>query len=216
MEVQSPSTTVDSAQLDLFQRIIGLDTKIRSGINWFFWIGGLSLINTFGNMLGSDFVFFIGLGMTQFVAGFMAALARELPKAGNLIWVIGFAISAGIAGVFSLFGVFGRKHYRTPVIIGMVLYTLDAVLLLLFEDILSCGFHVLALIGIWNGLKAMAELEKLKEVASPEAIEKIRQQFLNSQPGETVQQHRKRLITRTIIIVIMILAMIAVQVLLRS
>src|SRR3954452_6259337 len=37
----------------------GLEKQINSGVSWLFWIGGLSLINTFINMGGGSFQFFI-------------------------------------------------------------------------------------------------------------------------------------------------------------
>src|SRR5690349_8489985 len=47
-----------------------LERQVRSGARWFFWIGGLSLINTLIAMSGRGLVFIVGLGMTQIIDGF--------------------------------------------------------------------------------------------------------------------------------------------------
>lgn len=147
-----------------------MENRLKSGVNWFFWIAGLSLVNTVTYLFGSSLIFVIGLGVTQIVDGVMSWLAMQVGQGGAVVRVIGVVIDIFIAGVFVLFGVLGRKRLYWAVLLGMVLYAVDGVILLLFKDLLGAAFHAWALLGIWGGLKAIKELKLLDDrgyVASP-------------------------------------------------
>jgi len=161
METQIPATS-DSSQLVIIQKKFSLDNKIRNRVNWFFWIAGLSLLNTIIYLSGSTITFVIGLGATQIVDGIMSALAEILGQGGIIVRLIGFAIDIGIAGIFVVFGVLGRKRIRWPIIVGIVIYVLDGIVLLLFRDFLGAAFHAWALFGIVGSLKSIKELEILE------------------------------------------------------
>src|SRR5690349_13691162 len=131
METQVSPGAASPAQLALIQEKLKLDNQIRGGVDWFFWIAGLSLINSVVYLLGNHFVFFLGLGITQFVDGFMSAFAEGFGSGATIIHLIGFALDVFIAGIFVVFGVFGRKRYKTPIILGMILYAVDGIIVLL-------------------------------------------------------------------------------------
>ncbi len=196
METQTPANAASPAQLVLIQKKLQLDNQIRGGVDWFFWIAGLSLINSIVYLLGNNFVFFLGLGITQIVDGFMSAFAEGFGSGGNILRFIGFAMDVFVAGIFVVLGLFGRKRYKMPVIIGMILYAVDAVIVLLFQDFLSAGLHAFALFGIWNGLKSISELENLEKGGNSESIESIRNRMPTPQlqvPHPlTLQQKMKR------------------------
>lgn len=201
MENQTSFTPSDIDQLAIIQKKLSLDNKIRSGLNWFFWIAGLSLLNTILYSFGTSITFVIGLGVTQIVDGFMDALANEFNTGGGIIRLIGFAIDLFIAGIFVAIGILGRRRYRAPVIIGMAIYTVDGIILLLFQNFLGAGFHALALAGVWNGLKSISELERLEKIGAGESIESIRQRI----PQVTPQQRRTRLILIGLILLVPII-----------
>lgn len=204
MESQVTPSAASPAQLAHIQKKLQLDNQVRGGVDWFFWIAGLSLINSIIYLLGKNFVFFLGLGITQFVDGFISVFATELSSGGNILRFFGFAIDVFIAGIFVVFGVLGRKRYKLPVIIGMILYTIDGVIVLLFQDFLSTGLHAFALFGIWNGLKSMSELAKLEKDRNSESIESIRNRIPMSQvqvPSQlTLQEKMKRWLLVVIIV----------------
>lgn len=139
MQAQT-SLPADSAQLAAIQRKLQLDSRFRSGIGWFYWIAALSLVNTIVYLLGAKFSFVVGVG-----------------------------IDLLIAGMFALIGYFGRKRIRWPVITGMGLYGLDAILMLLLQDFLGAAFHAWALYGIWTGLGAMRKLELMEKAGGQPA-----------------------------------------------
>ena len=138
-----------------------LQSQLVGGANWFFWIAGLSLLNSVILIAGGNWRFVIGLGITQFVDGFVHALTSEIePQAAMVFKVLGFIVALGIAGIFVLFGALARRRHRWSFIVGMVLYALDGFLLLFFQDYLGVGFHLLALFGLYNGLRASNELKR--------------------------------------------------------
>ncbi len=151
-----------------------LDRKIRNGTNWFYWIAGLSVLNMIMTFTGSSLTFSLGLGITQIIDGFMIGLVRDLGPNANLLRYIGIAIDLVIATIFVLFGFFGRKGYRWPVIIGLVLYTIDGVILLLFQDYLGAAFHALAIYGIWRGLAPVRISHEIGSISDVESKQNIR------------------------------------------
>ena len=151
----------DAAQMAMLQKKLALDSRVRSGIGWFYWIAGLSLVNTAAYLFGTTWSFVAGLGITQVVDGVMSIIAKDLGQSGMYLRVAGVIIDVVIAAAFVLFGYFGRKGIQWPVIVGMVLYVLDTILLLLLQSFFAAAFHGWALYGIWTGLKALRESQAL-------------------------------------------------------
>jgi len=199
------SYTPDQSQLFIIQGKLYLDNRIRNGVNWFFWIAGLSLVNTLIYLSGNKLTFVIGLAATQFVDGFMAALAKDLGQGGIFARVIGFVVDVCIAGIFIIFGYLGRKRYRWSIIVGMILYIFDGIIMLLFQDWLGAGFHLFALFGIWTGLKSISELDALEKSGTSESIESIRQRMPSLRPQITPQQRKTRWILIGLILLVPIL-----------
>jgi hypothetical protein len=138
--------TVDVATAQLARRV-------KSGADWFFWIAGLSLINSVIGLTGSGGGFAIGLGITLLISAF----GQGLGAAGN---AVALGLDILVVGVFVVFGVFARKGHTWSFIVGMVLYGLDGLLLLLIGGgMLSDGIHAFALFCIFVGLKANLELK---------------------------------------------------------
>lgn len=127
-----------------------LYNTIRSGGSWFFWIAGLSLINSIATHSGSQFSFVVGLGFTMIVD-------TVLNAAGTIGQLVAVAIDAAVLGTFVLFGVFARRGHIWAFVCGFILYTLDALIFVLLPDeidILPVAFHGFVLFCLWNGLMA--------------------------------------------------------------
>jgi hypothetical protein len=71
-------------------------------------------------------------------------------------------VSLFSAGFYIALGYFSCHRMRWAFITGIVLYGLDALLLLAVADWLSVGFHVFALFFIIKGLKADSEARKIE------------------------------------------------------
>jgi hypothetical protein len=126
-----------------------LEAQRRSGGQWFYWVAGLSLINTVLDLTGQDWRFLLGLGVTQLVQE-LAQSADGGTKAG----LVGL-------GVIVLFAALGQRAvfgHRWAFVLGMVLYGLDGAIFLLIQDWVGVGFHAFALVMISRGYVAARQL----------------------------------------------------------
>ncbi|MBV8051097.1 MAG: hypothetical protein JOZ80_07910 [Acidobacteriaceae bacterium] len=121
--------------------------QARAGAKWFYWIAGLSMINSLVVLRGGNLHFVVGLGITSVVDG----LAKRAGEAGP---VVDLVISGFIAAIFVLFGRFAVKTEKWAFVSGMALYGIDGVVLVCLRDYLAVGFHVFALYAIYRGYKA--------------------------------------------------------------
>lgn len=154
-----------SNNINAIEQKLRIEREFKSGAGWFYWIAGLSLINSVIVLFeigGWNFVF--GLGITQIVDGISIGLSAEFESV--VIKGLALAIDFIIAGIFILFGVFANKRHQWAFIVGMALYALDTIVFILVQDIFSILFHVFALYFIFRGFKAskqLTELEKTQE-----------------------------------------------------
>lgn len=147
------SRSVTAEELEL----AGLAAKMNSGANWFFWIAGMSLVNSLVAAFDGQWSFIIGLGITQVFDGFGHAIG-EGSGAPGLAKTIAFCLDVAVAFVFVMFGLFARKRATWAFIVGMVIYAADGLIFLLVGDLLSIGFHILALYFIFSGFSALRAL----------------------------------------------------------
>ncbi|MFB0535686.1 MAG: hypothetical protein ACETWR_11980 [Anaerolineae bacterium] len=156
---------VDQEQVGLIEGRLKIENRLKGGASLFFWIAGLSVINSLILMFGGGWNFFIGLGITQVVDGIAMTVANEIgPQAGMIIKMIAFVTDICLAGVFVIFGVLARKGHKWGFIVGMILYTLDGLIFAIVGDLPSLGFHVLALIGLITGLIALSKLSEMERI----------------------------------------------------
>ena len=135
----------------------------QSGARWFWWIAGLSLVNTAMFLSGSDMSFLFGLGTTSLID----ALAKELGGGTVVAKIIAVVIDVIIAGVYFVFGMLAKNRHNWAYIVGMVFYALDALLCLGLQLMLMAGVHLFALWCIFNGLKASRLLNKVQVASAP-------------------------------------------------
>jgi hypothetical protein len=147
-----------------------LANQVRSGANWFYWIVGLSVVNTLMILNGGGIFFPLGLGATQLVDGFAIALS-DPSWMGDTATYLGLALDFCLLGLFVLFGWLSRKGNTGAFIVGITLYTLDGLVLALFQDWLSVGFHAFALFFLITGVRANIRLQNLIPPEPPEPPE---------------------------------------------
>ncbi|MCH8048228.1 MAG: hypothetical protein IID44_31420 [Planctomycetes bacterium] len=138
---------------------IEMENRFLSGANWFFWIAGLSIVNSVLMLSGTGWGFIIGLGMTQMIDVIATEIALQEKEAATVLKLVAFGFDLVVAGMCAGVGLLARKRFAWAFILGMILYAMDGMIFLLFQDWLSFGFHVFALYGIWNGLKALRQLQ---------------------------------------------------------
>lgn len=141
-----------------------LQKELHSGASWFYWIAGLTVVNTVMAFSGSEKGFVLGLAFTQG----LDYGAREIGLIGMLIAVV---IDLLMIGGFITFGIFAGKGHKWAFITGLVIYGLDTLLVfaLLFADtglLLGAVIHALALFYIIRGLRAAIKLGQIPRLDS--------------------------------------------------
>jgi hypothetical protein len=166
----SPTAAATPEQMAAMQQQLRLEARFKSGVGWFYWIAGMSVVNTIAFLSGSSWTFAVGLGAAQVVDGLAAAIAPSFDETtGNVIRAVAFLIDLALAGLFLGLGVLARRRQRWAIVVGLALYLLDAGILLLFGDWLGLLIHGLGLFGLFSGLRALNELMKL-EPAPPASL----------------------------------------------
>jgi len=161
--MENSANGANPLQTNAAQKKLILEKQMKSGASIFFWIAGLSLINTIIYTMGGSVTFVMGLGITQIIDGLARGLGADGGSNSALISFAGLAVNIAIAGMFILFGVLSRKQNRKVLLFGGILYIMDALIFLYVQDWYSVLFHGLMLIGLWNGYKAMGGLARLEE-----------------------------------------------------
>src|SRR5436190_8047320 len=95
-----------------------LAARVKNGVSWLYWIAALSLVNSIAALAGSDWRFFIGLGITQFIEAF----ATGFGTGGKVVAIILALVAAGILAVL---GFFVNKYHGWAAIVGIVLLAVD-------------------------------------------------------------------------------------------
>ena len=129
-----------------------LERGIKNGANWFYWIAGLSLVNSVMALSGSATHFVLGLGITQIFDG----LAQGMGSGAGLAVAVVLDLLAAAALV--LFGVFANKRHTWTFVVGMALYALDGLIYLIAQEWLGVGFHAFVLFCLFRGFKACRAL----------------------------------------------------------
>ena len=152
-------------QESVIEEQLRIQQQFESGANWFFWIAGLSLINTVIILVNGQWSFIIGLGVTQIVDVLAVGFAQEAGSGALVIKAMALFIDLCITGTFVIFGVLSRKKYEWSFILGMILYALDGLLFLLIGDFLSLGFHAFALWGLYGGYEGCRKFKEIEKAS---------------------------------------------------
>jgi hypothetical protein len=118
-----------------------LQTGLRSGSLWFYLIGALALVYTLILVLGANFSV-IGLGVT----------ARMAEQAGSAHMGRVIIFNCWAAALFMLFGLFAERSERWASVGGVILYSLDGLLMLYSHNYLGAALHGILLYGIFHGM----------------------------------------------------------------
>src|SRR4051812_17626178 len=81
-----------------------LEARVKRGADWFYWIAGLSVINSIAQVTGANFHFLGGLGLTEVADAIIDATIKQGEPASLRVVSIVFDLVA-IAG-FALAGYF--------------------------------------------------------------------------------------------------------------
>jgi hypothetical protein len=131
--------------------------KIKNTANWFGAIAIFSVINSILLSMQIDWHMLFGLGITQVADGIIYRLTGEFG-------IYNIISSISLSLIFVLFWYFARKEQKWAFIVGIIFYSIDALLFLFVKDWLSVGFHIFVIIGILSGYLDLLEFKnKQKE-----------------------------------------------------
>ncbi len=129
---------------------------LRGGANWFYWIAGLSAINSAIFAFGGNTAFIAGLGFTQLADG---VIDLSIQQGGpSVLKAVAVVFDIILIIVFALFGYFANKRFSAAFIVGILIYAADALLLLVLGAFLTAGFHAFALFFIIRGFLACRKI----------------------------------------------------------
>lgn len=168
---QIPTAGVDFAQPKVGRVPPGMDgvaaaylSRVQASANWFYWIAGLSLLNSIIVLaVNGRWSFLVGLGVTQFIDGLSIGLSEQV---GSATMVIALVLDLIVAGLFVGFGLLARKPHTWAFILGMVIYALDGLIFLYFQVWLSFAFHIYVLYRLYQGIAASNKLKALQAEAA--------------------------------------------------
>ena len=134
----------------------------RSGVKWFYWIAGLTIITSFITFFGGGIRFLISMGITQFID----AVATQL---GGAAQVVALVLDIIVTGVFALFGYLAGKKMLWAYIAGMVIFLLDGLLSLALVDVVGIIAHAVVLFFLFRGFQAGQSLISLEQLMAEQA-----------------------------------------------
>jgi hypothetical protein len=133
--------------------------QLKGGANWFYWIAGLSLVNSAIFAFGGQVSFISGLAFTQIIDAIADAAAAQ--GAVSSVRAVAVVIDLMVMALFGLIGYYANKAINAVFIGGMIIYIVDALLWLWLESLFAFGFHVFALIMIFRGFLASREVNRI-------------------------------------------------------
>ncbi len=122
----------------------------KSGANWFFWLGGFSIINSLIVYYFGTPNSMVAFGVTRWLDGTSGRLTAEgfVPPMHTPDLVVNLIIAAAFAG----FGYVARKGSDLAFVVGIFLYVIDSLLVIGLRDFFAFGFHLVGLYFIARGL----------------------------------------------------------------
>jgi hypothetical protein len=152
----------EALQRALEPTVQSLRQRGRSGAQWFYWVAGLSVINSVILLSGGDTFFVIGLGATMLADLVAGQLASQSPDMGRVVMAAAFGFDLVVALVLAGFGWLATQRHLVAFAVGMALYLADGLLFVWFQDWMCVGFHAFALYSMWSGFRAYRQLGTLE------------------------------------------------------
>ena len=150
-----------------------LTWRMLGGANWFFWIAGLSMLNSILGLLKIDLNFTLGLWATQFFDAWGTKIGGPGP-------VFALTFDVTVVGLLMVVGILARQGQGWIFVLGVGLYLLDALLLVgwavpvlrqgatpeeLWAIVLSGAVHLYALYHMFQGWQACQTIDVLAQAA---------------------------------------------------
>ena len=156
---------------ELEQAVANLSSTVSSSGGRFYWVAGVSVLNTILTLFNTNIFFPSGL-MVTLLSDY--GITQTHNPGWKIFWIIFNLVSYGL---YILFGYFAVRRQQWALITGFVLYALDTLLMLpmfaLASDagfylIINGVFHIWILYIVFQGIRANGALKKI-EVAAAQA-----------------------------------------------
>src|SRR5262245_23869691 len=92
---ETANLTAESAEANeraLRARLTSLQERGRRGANWFFWVAGLSLVNSVIIHTGGGIFFVVGMGATLIVDAVASGVAEQHPEAATIVRLVALIV----------------------------------------------------------------------------------------------------------------------------
>ncbi|HKW94927.1 MAG TPA: hypothetical protein VJX92_23785, partial [Methylomirabilota bacterium] len=127
-----------------------LERRRKSGALWFYWVAGLSLVNSLAVLTGQHWRFIVGLGITQ--------VADELTMRSGHGTAVVALVDAALIGGFVLLGRFALQGRPWAFAGGAAFYALDGLIFLVVRDWVGVAFHAFVVAMTVRGFDAARRL----------------------------------------------------------
>jgi len=141
MTEATPSTPTPAVPANRDPAAIAALPIVRSSAHWFWWIAGLSLLNTVLTLGGTGTQMVVGLGMTLLSDVTFGARSP-----------VGFAIDAAALAFFLVIGRQAARGQLWAFYVGTAVYALDALVYVRFQDWMPVALHALVIYFIVRGV----------------------------------------------------------------
>jgi len=136
---------------------------IKGGISWFLWIGILSVINTVLILTYQNLHFPVGLGINSAILGVMDGIKKATSVD---LMTVGYVLTFLVSGFFFWVWHKSKNKNRKFYLAGLIVYVIDTVFCVVVFVIskywIDLVFHLLALVGLYKGFKALTAENKQK------------------------------------------------------
>jgi len=150
-----------------------IDTRLKSVASWFYWIVGLSLLNTAISMMGSDRAFSLGLGITQIidvVAKDFGVVSEASGDSASPMQIAGWVVNLLILGFFVFLGItLTRRRAAWALWTGVIIYGLDSLIFLIGPQVISLAIHAFVLFKLSQGFGILKEAREITKAQDPSA-----------------------------------------------
>jgi hypothetical protein len=137
--------------------------QIASGASWFYWIAALTVVGAVALLMGSNWGFAIGLGMSQVLT--VLAMPSDTGDFSLALASVATVINIGLIGLFAWLGYVARRPSLVAFMIGMIIYVVDTLIFVIAGDWLGAIFHGIALYFLWKGWStARAAIARAREI----------------------------------------------------
>jgi len=161
---QPPVSNAPSPADQTARMIAQLNQQAQNSAKNFYWIAGLSFVNSLITAFGAEFYLVVGLASTLIVDYLAVGMAQEAPELAMVFKVAALVISLIASGIFALFGFLAGRGKRWAYFVGMALYGVDALIMLALQEWKGFIFHLFFLWVLFTGLRALNQLKKFESV----------------------------------------------------